>query len=138
MRSPVQEGFVTEYVDGRSRQFCLCDGQCCVLLQRCEIPHPSCCGGYSCCIWCGFGGDGAGDGGGIRQLIQTDLGVSITGIAGPDGGSAEKPVGLVYISVSDRRGTVVQKNYFRGTRLENKRAAVDKALAMIRDVLRSS
>ena len=75
---------------------------------------------------------------GIRQLMQTDLGVSITGIAGPDGGSAEKPVGLIYIAVSDRSGTVVQKNYFRGTRLENKRAAVDKALAMIRDVLRSS
>lgn len=75
---------------------------------------------------------------GIRQLIQTDLGVSITGIAGPDGGSAEKPVGLVYIAVSDRSNTVVQKNCFHGTRLENKRAAVDKALAMIRDVLRSS
>jgi len=74
---------------------------------------------------------------GIRQLMRTDLGVSITGIAGPDGGSAEKPVGLVYIAVSDRSNTVVQKNYFRGTRLENKRAAVDKALAMIRDVLRS-
>lgn len=75
---------------------------------------------------------------GVRRLMQTDLGVGITGIAGPDGGSAEKPVGLVYIAVSDRSNTVVQKNYFRGTRLENKRAAVDKALAMIRDVLRSS
>ena len=75
---------------------------------------------------------------GVRQLMQTDIGVGITGIAGPDGGSAEKPVGLVYIAVSDRSNTVVQKNYFRGTRLENKRAAVDKALAMIRDVLRSS
>ena len=75
---------------------------------------------------------------GVRQLMQTDIGVGITGIAGPDGGSAEKPVGLVYIAVSDRSNTVVQKNCFHGTRLENKRAAVDTALAMIRDVLRSS
>lgn len=75
---------------------------------------------------------------GVRALMQTDLGVGITGIAGPDGGSAEKPVGLVYIAVSNQAKTVVQKNYFHGTRLENKQSAVDKALAMIRDVLRSS
>ncbi len=75
---------------------------------------------------------------GIRRLMQTDLGVGITGIAGPDGGSAEKPVGLVYIAVSSQTRTVVQKNYFHGTRLENKQAAVANALAMIRDVLRSS
>ena len=75
---------------------------------------------------------------GVRALMQTDLGVGITGIAGPDGGSAEKPVGLVYIAVSNQAKTVVQKNYFHGTRLENKQSAVDKALAMIRDMLRSS
>ena len=75
---------------------------------------------------------------GVRALMQTDLGVGITGIAGPDGGSVEKPVGLVYIAVSNQAKTVVQKNYFHGTRLENKQSAVDKALAMIRDVLRSS
>ena len=75
---------------------------------------------------------------GVRQLMQTDIGVGITGIAGPDGGSAEKPVGLVYIAVSSQTRTVVQKNYFHGTRLENKQAAVANALAMIRDVLRSS
>ena len=75
---------------------------------------------------------------GVRRLMQTDLGVGITGIAGPDGGSAEKPVGLVYIAVSSQTRTVVQKNYFHGTRLENKQAAVANALAMIRDVLRSS
>ena len=75
---------------------------------------------------------------GVRALMQTDLGVGITGSAGPDGGSAEKPVGLVYIAVSNQAKTVVQKNYFHGTRLENKQSAVDKALAMIRDMLRSS
>ena len=75
---------------------------------------------------------------GVRRLMQTDIGVGITGIAGPDGGSAEKPVGLIYISVANRSHTIVEKNNFFGTRLENKNAAVEKALQMIYDVMRSS
>ena len=75
---------------------------------------------------------------GVRQLMQTDIGVGITGIAGPDGGSAEKPVGLIYIAAADRTHTIVAKNNFCGTRLENKRAAVEKALSMIHDLIRSS
>ena len=75
---------------------------------------------------------------GVRQLMQTDIGVGITGIAGPDGGSAEKPVGLIYIAAADRTHTSVAKNNFSGTRLENKRAAVKKALSMIHDLIRSS
>ena len=75
---------------------------------------------------------------GVRRLIQTDIGVGITGIAGPDGGSAEKPVGLIYISVANQSHTIVEKNNFSGTRLENKDAAVEKALQMIYDVMRSS
>lgn len=75
---------------------------------------------------------------GVRQLMQTDIGVGITGIAGPDGGSEEKPVGLVYIAIADRMHTIVAKNNFSGTRLENKRAAVKKALSMIHDLIRSS
>ena len=74
---------------------------------------------------------------GVRQLMQTDIGVGITGIAGPDGGSEEKPVGLVYIAIADRMHTIVAKNNFSGTRLENKRAAVEKALSMIHDLIRS-
>lgn len=75
---------------------------------------------------------------GVRQLMQTDIGVGITGIAGPDGGSAEKPVGLIYIAAADRTHTIVAKNNFSGKRLENKRAAVKKALSMIHDLIRSS
>ena len=75
---------------------------------------------------------------GVRKLMGTDIGVGITGIAGPDGGSAEKPVGLVYIATANSAQTIVQKNIFLGTRIENKRAAVEKALAMIRDMIRSS
>lgn len=72
----------------------------------------------------------------VRKLIHADIGVGITGIAGPDGSSTEKPVGLVYIAVADQTHTVVQKNNFHGTRFENKQAAVHKAFAMICDIIR--
>ena len=73
---------------------------------------------------------------GIRNLMQTDLGVGITGIAGPDGGSAEKPVGLVYIAVTVDGKNAVQKNLFTGVRTEIKCAAVSKALVMVQEMLR--
>jgi nicotinamide-nucleotide amidase len=55
---------------------------------------------------------------GVRDRLQTDWGLSITGIAGPDGGSAEKPIGLVYIGVAAPDGSVEVHRYqfgdFRG------------------------
>ena len=74
---------------------------------------------------------------GVRRLIQTDIGAADTGIAGPGGGSDEKPVGLVYIAVSSGVNTMVVKNQFDGSRSENKFASVRKALEMIRDMIRS-
>ena len=73
---------------------------------------------------------------GVRDLMQTDVGVGITGIAGPGGGSPEKPVGLVYIAVSTLGKTSVEKNVFSGVRAEIKRAAVNKALAMVQEMFR--
>ena len=67
---------------------------------------------------------------GIRRAIKTDIGVGITGIAGPGGGTKEKPVGLVFIAVSGPRGTMVKENHFSGTRTEVKRQTTDTALAM--------
>jgi len=73
---------------------------------------------------------------GVRNLMQTDVGVGITGIAGPGGGSPEKPVGLVYIAVSTLGKTSVEKNVFSGVRVEIKRAAVNKALAIVQETIR--
>ena len=67
---------------------------------------------------------------GIRRVIGTDIGVGITGIAGPGGGTAEKPVGLVYIAVAGAYGTVVRENHFTGTRKGVKRQTSETALEM--------
>ena len=53
---------------------------------------------------------------GVRRVSETDIGISVTGIAGPGGGSEEKPVGLVYAALSHKDGTVVKKLDLWGSR----------------------
>ncbi|MGL5648379.1 MAG: competence/damage-inducible protein A [Clostridium sp.] len=69
---------------------------------------------------------------GIRNRCNSSIGVSTTGIAGPGGGTEEKPVGLVYIAVATESGAVVSKNIFNGDRNSVRRKACLKALDMIR------
>lgn len=57
--------------------------------------------------------------------------LSVTGIAGPDGGTAEKPVGLVYIACYLNGETRVEKNLFQGSRLEIRQASVQRALELL-------
>lgn len=71
----------------------------------------------------------------IREIFKTDIGVGITGIAGPGGGSKEKPVGLVYISVADKNSVTVEKFNFVGSRTEIKNQSVLSALKMIENFL---
>lgn len=68
---------------------------------------------------------------GARKLLKTDLAVSLTGIAGPDGGSAEKPVGLVWFGLSTARGTRTEKKLFMGERASVREQAVTHALGML-------
>ena len=69
---------------------------------------------------------------GIRQKAHSSLGLAITGIAGPTGGTPEKPVGLVYTALAWDNGTEVVKNIFIGDREMVKFQATQKALDMIR------
>ncbi len=69
--------------------------------------------------------------GNVRRIAGTDIGVSITGIAGPSGGTAHKPVGTVYIAVARRSGTVCQKHLFKGSRTSIRRQAACAAVKKI-------
>lgn len=73
---------------------------------------------------------------GIAEKFSCDLGLGITGIAGPGGGTPEKPVGLVYIGLAARTGSawfeVVEKCYFNGPRGQIKHRSTQKALDMLR------
>jgi len=68
---------------------------------------------------------------GVRQLLKVDLAVSLTGIAGPDGGSDEKPVGLVWFGLATKDGVRSEKAIFRGDREGIRRNAVIHALGML-------
>ena len=72
----------------------------------------------------------------VRDILGTDIGVGITGIAGPDGGTAEKPVGTVYISVADKNNVSVKKFNFSGTRTEIKNQSAQSAMAMLEQILK--
>ena len=60
-----------------------------------------------------------------------DVAVSVTGIAGPSGGTADKPVGLVYIAVATKDKVICAKNIFTGTRSDIRSQSVSKALEML-------
>ena len=68
---------------------------------------------------------------GIRKRSHVDIGIATTGIAGPTGGTKEKSVGLVYISVSTSTDTKVKKFLFNGTRLAIKKQTCQSALQML-------
>jgi PncC family amidohydrolase len=68
---------------------------------------------------------------GGRERTGAEIGVSVTGIAGPDGGSAAKPVGLTYIAVADAGGTQVRRHVWAGSRAENKRESAGAALEFV-------
>ena len=71
---------------------------------------------------------------GVRRVCDCEVGLGITGIAGPTGGTATKPVGLVYWAVSSPAGTVVKDRVFPGDRDEVRRAAAYAALDLLRRV----
>ncbi|HEY1420457.1 MAG TPA: CDP-diacylglycerol--glycerol-3-phosphate 3-phosphatidyltransferase [Candidatus Dormibacteraeota bacterium] len=67
---------------------------------------------------------------GARLRFSASIAVSVTGVAGPEGGSAAKPVGLTYVGVASNRGTVAHEYRFGGDRWSNRREAATAALRL--------
>lgn len=75
---------------------------------------------------------------GGRRRLGVDLAVAVTGIAGPGGGTPEKPVGLVWFAAADRLGTVARSSVVLGTRREVRARAAQAALDLLRSRLPAS
>lgn len=72
---------------------------------------------------------------GAAQAANADAAISVTGIAGPGGGTKEKPVGLIYIGCFLSGDVTVKECHFNGDRMENRTAAVKEALHLLKEKL---
>ena len=72
----------------------------------------------------------------LSRISKTNISISITGIAGPNGGTKEKPVGLVYIGLKKGDKTIIKKNLFKNKRrISIQKATVKEALKMVLNTL---
>jgi len=72
---------------------------------------------------------------GCKKALGSNVSVGITGIAGPGGGTPDKPVGLVYIALAGPSGIACKRFHFPGDRKAVRRSAVDAALEMVNSLL---
>lgn len=72
---------------------------------------------------------------GALALAEADVALSVTGIAGPGGGSAEKPVGLVYIGCNVKGNITVKRYVFTGNRLQVRESSVNAALELAKECI---
>ena len=72
---------------------------------------------------------------GVKREMDVDIGLASTGIAGPSGGTSEKPVGLVYIGLAIKDALISKKFVFHGNRDENKKTFSDAALSTLKEYL---
>jgi PncC family amidohydrolase len=73
--------------------------------------------------------------GGVRNALAADIGVSVTGIAGPGGGTAEKPVGLTWIGLSSQGVDEAWRYLWKGDRVGNKEQSAEQALRLLVEFL---
>ncbi|MEN8200875.1 MAG: CinA family nicotinamide mononucleotide deamidase-related protein [Thermodesulfobacteriota bacterium] len=69
---------------------------------------------------------------GMRRTSRSDIAISVTGVAGPDGGSSEKPVGTVFVGMATEDGTEVRRFLFSGSRHEIQHMTAQTALDLVR------
>jgi PncC family amidohydrolase len=70
---------------------------------------------------------------GVRRVTGSEVGVATTGIAGPGGATATKPVGLAYVAVATREAAISRELHFSGDRQANRQASVAAACALLRE-----
>jgi nicotinamide-nucleotide amidase len=70
---------------------------------------------------------------GVRRVSGADIALSLTGVAGPSGGTAEKPVGTVYLAIASSKGTLVKHRVFGGERLYVQTLAAYAGLQLVRE-----
>jgi PncC family amidohydrolase len=73
---------------------------------------------------------------GVRKKLKTDVGIGITGIAGPGGGTKEKPVGLVYICLIFKRKRFIKRLLLKGNRKKVREKSCEEALSLLRYFLK--
>lgn len=71
----------------------------------------------------------------IRKIANTDIGIGITGIAGPSTGTPQKPVGTVFIALDSKKKRICRKFHFKGTRLCIRKTAAVKSLELLKEAL---
>jgi len=74
---------------------------------------------------------------GARKALNVDVAVAITGIAGPSGGTPDKPVGLTYIGLNSGRGELCRKYIWKGDRRQNREKSARAALELLKEHLES-
>ena len=72
---------------------------------------------------------------GVRQCFGTDIGLAVSGIAGPGGATKDKPVGLMWLALNAKGGTLSRSVRLSGDRLQNKAGAAGQVLALLEEYL---
>jgi PncC family amidohydrolase len=75
---------------------------------------------------------------GARRLVNADIGVATTGIAGPGGATATKPVGLAFVAAASAERSLVREHHWHGDRQTNRRASAEAAMQLLVELLSST
>ena len=75
---------------------------------------------------------------GARNRLGGDIAISVSGIAGPNGGTPEKPVGTTWVGLVTKENAWAKEFHFSGNREQNKASAADAALQMLLDYLQGN
>ena len=73
----------------------------------------------------------------VLNVMNADISIAVTGIAGPSGGNIDKPVGLVYIGIGTKKNVVTKKYLFKGNRLRIRQETTLEALKLSNEVIES-